>query len=347
MKTAIGQPTGTNATRAGSKDDVARTARGPAPAMGAPRKIPSAGGDDVDFAGLGGLARGRRRFGALLTLAVAFALMGVFVLVQPAILRFAPARRWWLPPLWYRMIGRLVGVRVETVGEPAGGPTLFVSNHVSWLDILVLGAVLPRPAFIAKREVASWGIFGRCARLGNVLFIDRTRRRASLDQTREMRIRLARGDSLVLFAEGTSGDGTGVRPFKSALFAVAESFPELAIQPVSVAYTHVNGIPVNRADRCRIGWFGDMELLSHVLEFIATGTVRAEVRLHPPLTFADAGSRKALARRAERLVAAGLVAARRGAATGAPATLDKRANASEVTDAPADGAGRKDGTASR
>ncbi len=265
---------------------------------------------DGDFAGLGGLARGRRRVGALLTLAIAFALMALFTTLQPVVLRLVPQRRWWLPPVWYRMIARLVGVRIETVGAPATGPVLFVSNHVSWLDILVLGASLPRPAFIAKREVADWGIFGRCARLGNTLFIDRTRRHASLDQTQEMRARLARGDSLILFAEGTSSDGTGIRPFKSALFAVAEQFPDLAIQPISLAYTHLNGIPVNRADRCRIGWFGDMELLSHVIELIATGTIRAEVRLHPPLTFADAGSRKVLARACARRVAAGLVAAR-------------------------------------
>lgn len=286
----------------------------PPAAPRAPHGIPRHGAarqQDGDFAGFGSLARGRRRLGAILILSVAFVLMGIFVTVQPVVLRFAPQRRWWLPPFWYRTIARLVGVQLEIVGKRVSGPVLFVSNHVSWLDILVLGSVLPRAAFIAKREVAGWSIFGRCATLANSLFIDRTRRHASLDQTKEMQARLARGDSLILFAEGTSSDGTSIRPFKSALFAVAEQFPELVVQPVSLVYTHVNGIPVSRADRCRIGWFGDMELLSHVIELIAMGTIRAEVRLHPPFSFADAGSRKTLARECERLVAAGMIAARK------------------------------------
>lgn len=259
-----------------------------------------------DFAGIEGLARHRRRIGAVATLGVAVAMMAVFVTVQPLVLRLSRRARWWLPPFWYRSICWLTGTRVRLVGAPVSGPALFVANHISWLDILVLGFALPRAAFISKREVREWGIFGRCAELAHSVFIDRTRRGESARQRDILLARLAYGDRLILFPEGTSTDGTGILPFKSALFAVAEVKDDLPIQPVSLCYTHVNGVPVSRADRPKIGWFGDMELIDHVISLMGLGRIRAEVRFHPPITLREAGSRKALAQYCERMVRAGL-----------------------------------------
>ncbi|RMF69453.1 MAG: 1-acyl-sn-glycerol-3-phosphate acyltransferase [Alphaproteobacteria bacterium] len=259
-----------------------------------------------DFAGLEGLARHRRRIGAVMTLGLAVAMMAVFVTVQPLVLRLFPRARWWLPPFWYRSICWLTGTRLAFVGTPVSGPALFVANHVSWLDILVLGSALPRAAFISKREVREWGIFGRCAELAHSVFIDRTRRGESARQRDMLLARLAQGDRLILFPEGTSTDGTGILPFKSALFAVAEIKDDLPVQPVSLCYTHVNGVPVARADRPKIGWFGDMELIDHVISLMGLGRIRAEVRFHPPITLREAGSRKALAQYCERMVRAGL-----------------------------------------
>ncbi len=264
-----------------------------------------------DFAGLEGLARHRRRIGAVMTLGLAVAMMAVFVTIQPLVLRLAPRARWWLPPFWYRSICWLTGTRVRLVGAPVSGPVLFVANHISWLDILVLGFALPKAAFISKREVREWGIFGRCAELAHSVFIDRTRRGESVRQRDILLARIARGDRLILFPEGTSTDGTGILPFKSALFAVAEVKDDLPIQPVSLCYTHVNGVPVSRADRPKIGWFGDMELIDHVISLMGLGRIRAEVRFHPPITLREAGSRKALAQYCERMVRAGLYESRK------------------------------------
>ena len=270
---------------------------------GQDRSSPETSGD---FAGLEGLARHRRRIGAVMTLGLAVAMMSVFVTIQPLVLRFLPRARWRLPPFWYRSICWLTGTRVRLVGAPVSGPALFVANHVSWLDILVLGFALPRAAFISKREVREWGIFGRCAELAHSVFIDRTRRGESARQRDMLLERLARGDRLILFPEGTSTDGTGTLPFKSALFAVAEIEEDLPVQPVSLCYTHINGVPVSRADRPKIGWFGDMELIDHVISLMGLGRIRAEVRFHPPITLREAGSRKALAQYCERMVRAGL-----------------------------------------
>ncbi len=280
---------------------------GPAGSEAAPfRQDRSAPIPNGDFAGIEGLVRHRRRIGAVMTLGLAVAMMAVFVTIQPLVLRFLPRARWQLPPFWYRSICWLTGTRVRLVGAPVSGPAIFVANHVSWLDILVLGFALPRAAFISKREVREWGIFGRCAELAHSVFIDRTRRGESARQRDMLLARLARGDRLILFPEGTSTDGTGILPFKSALFAVAEIKDDLPIQPVSLCYTHINGVPVSRADRPKIGWFGDMELIDHVISLMGLGRIRAEVRFHPPITLREAGSRKVLAQYCERMVRAGL-----------------------------------------
>ncbi len=216
-----------------------------------------------------------------------------------------------LPRLLSRAVTFLVGLRVTVEGAPAEGPVLFVANHISWLDIPLLGGCT-RAAFIAKKEIEGWGGMGVMARRYRSVFVDRARRHASAAQRDEILERLKAGDSLVLFAEGTSTDGTRVAPFKSALFAVAQALPDLRVQPVSIAYTHINGIPVTRAWRPVLGWFGDMELPGHVWRVLSLGRIRAVVRFHPPLTMRAAGSRKALATRCRAAVAAGLEAAKTG-----------------------------------
>ena len=127
-----------------------------------------------------------------------------------------PARRL-IPVVYHRAICRLLGVRIRIVGNPPRrGPVLLVANHVSWLDICVLTALAP-VVFVAKREVATWPLFGLLAKLQRSVFIDRTRRAATRDTNAEIAARLAEGDPVVLFAEGTSSDGNRVLPFRSSL----------------------------------------------------------------------------------------------------------------------------------
>ncbi|MFG3757146.1 lysophospholipid acyltransferase family protein, partial [Klebsiella pneumoniae] len=93
---------------------------------------------------------------------------------------------------------------------------LILSNHVSWLDIIVVTAVTP-VVFVAKHEVASWPLFGWLAKLQRTIFIERERRQKTGAVAREMGDRLTGGDTVVLFAEGTSSDGNRILPFRSAL----------------------------------------------------------------------------------------------------------------------------------
>ncbi len=202
------------------------------------------------------------------------------------------------------------------LGRPAtGAPTLFVANHLSYLDIIVLGGVLDA-AFIAKSEVARWPLIGLLGRLGRTVFVQR-RALQSARQCDALAERLGAGGSLILFAEGTSTDGARVRPFKSALFGVLDR-PGLAaqvtIQPVTIAYTRFRGgLAIDHGLRPCYAWYGDMALAPHLWRALGLPGAEVELRFHDPLSSRAFASRKALAGHAERQVAAGLAALRRAA----------------------------------
>ena len=180
-----------------------------------------------------------------------------------------------------------------------------MANHASWLDIFVLNAA-KRVYFVSKAEVARWPGIGWLARATGTLFIARDRRQAAA-QVALFRERLQAGHKLLFFPEGTSTDGLQVLPFKPTLFAAFTDpalGPDLAIQPVSVAYHAPAG-----ADPRFYGWWGDMAFGPHLLSTLtARRQGRVEVVYHPPIRVADHADRKALARAAETAVRGGLQA---------------------------------------
>jgi 1-acyl-sn-glycerol-3-phosphate acyltransferase len=216
-----------------------------------------------------------------------------------------------LPRFYHRWCCHILGFRVREIGAPtAARPVLFVANHVSYTDIAVLGSVICG-SFIAKVEVARWPLFGWLAKLQRSVFVDR-RLRSTRAQRDAMTARLAAGDALILFPEGTSGDGSRVLPFKSALLGAAETRPEtgpIAVQPVSIAYTRLDGIPLGRLYRPFVAWYGAMSLAPHLWRMIGLGTVDVAVEFHPSTSLADCGSRKALAQYCHGRIAGGVAAA--------------------------------------
>ena len=212
------------------------------------------------------------------------------------------------PMHYHRLVCRILGVRVEIIGKaPGDGPLLIASNHVSWLDIVVLSSVAPI-SFVAKKEVAKWPLFGSLARLQRTVFVDRERRHATGGSRDEMRKRLAAGDILVLFAEGTSGDGRSVLPFRSSFFGAAD-MPGVLVQPVTLAYRGHRNLPMNRRLLPAYAWYGDMEMVPHLLGAVRSGPIEVTVVCHAPLPLSDELNRKELARHAENEVRRGLVLA--------------------------------------
>jgi 1-acyl-sn-glycerol-3-phosphate acyltransferase len=227
-------------------------------------------------------------------------------------------------PRWYHArCASLFGLDIRVSGTPAGvSPTLFVANHVSYLDIVVLSA-LAEVSFVAKTEIAGWPFFGWLARLQRTVFVAR-RARAVGREADALQQRLAAGGSIVLFAEGTTSDGNRAQRFKSALFAAAEPAPggpPVVVQPVTIAYTRLDGMPLCRALRPAVAWYGDMELLPHLWALIGLGRIGVEVIFHAPTSLAAAGSRKHLAQHCERVIAHSLAAANAGRETPPAAAL--------------------------
>jgi len=243
-----------------------------------------------------------------LTLA-AFALVTLPLMpLQQLFVWFWPAMARTFPMHYHRLVLRILGVRLKIVGQPLKqGPTLIASNHASWLDIPVLSAVAPL-SFIAKREVNGWPFFGSLARLQRTVFVHRDRRHATGNSRDEMQERLKAGDTLVLFPEGTSSDGSRVLPFKSAFFGAAE-FPGVLVQPVTIAYAGHRNLPMNRRLRPSYAWYGAMDLPPHLWRAIEAGPIDVTVICHEPLSLGTEMNRKALARHAENLVRQGLTRA--------------------------------------
>ncbi len=215
-----------------------------------------------------------------------------------------------IPMTFHRVCCRIVGIRVVVEGEMSRArPTLFACNHTSYLDIMVLGSVI-RGSFVAKAEVRRWPLFGFLARLQRTVFVVRDRRHAA-SQRDEILKRLEAGDNLILFPEGTSNDGNHVLPFKSALFAAATGTVggrPVTVQPVSIAYTRLDGMPMGRSLRPFYAWYGDMDMATHLWQFAGLGQTTVVVRFHPAVTVAELGSRKALARYCEECVRQGVSA---------------------------------------
>ena len=240
-------------------------------------------------------------------------------------------RRPWtatFPRFYHRRCCRMLGLRVRRIGRPTTTrPVLFAANHISYIDITVLGSLIAG-SFIAKTEVARWPLFGWLALLQRSVFIDR-KVRSTTRQRDSIARRLAAKEALILFPEGTSGDGNRVLPFKSALFSVADhaATGPVTVQPVSIAYTRVNGMPIGRRYRPLFAWYGAMAMAPHLWRVLGLGRIEVVVEFHPPTTLAACGSRKMLARYCEERVKSGVATAlsgRRRPRSKAPADPSRR-----------------------
>lgn len=216
---------------------------------------------------------------------------------------------------YYRVLCALLRIRVRVVGNPVRDrAVLFVSNHVSWVDIVVIGSIAP-VAFVAKREVASWPLVGITAKMQRTVFVDRGRRHQAGDAVSEIVKRVASGTSVVLFAEGTSSDGNRVLPFRSALLGAIEDRGDsgsILMQPMAITYIGQHGLPMGRQHRPLVAWYGDLDFMPHIRAFIERGAVDALVTYGDPVPADRDTDRKAMSKRMEGTVRELLVTALRG-----------------------------------
>lgn len=205
------------------------------------------------------------------------------------------------PQIWHKTACWVLGIKICYKGVLSRKrPLMIVSNHVSWLDIITLGASAP-VVYIAKSEVRDWPIFGFLAKLQYTIFIDRNRRNTTGHQVSIIADRLKGGDLVVLFPEGTTSDGNYMLPFKSALFGAVKTaktnLPDhsLFIQPISIAYVSAHGVPLGRANRDLAAWPGDVELMPHLHKVIMEGSLGVEITFGEPIPFDEKMKRREIA----------------------------------------------------
>ncbi len=264
---------------------------------------------------------------ALLIVAVLFGFFLVGTPLQWLVARVAPGQAHRLPRCFCRSLLRLTRVRVAVRGTPArDGPVLLVANHVSWIDILALGAALPL-CCLAKREVASWPLVSAFAVVQGTVFVDRRRRRSILAANRDIAARLRDGRHVLLFPEGTTLADALPGRFLSSHFAAARDYlagagrqgmsgqgqaqgqargqareqarAEVGVQPVAVAYSSPAA-----------AWIGDDTLLAHVWRTLLAPPLLCSLGFGAPIPYRVGSNRKEVAAQARAAVTAMVVSGR-------------------------------------
>lgn len=241
------------------------------------------------------------------------AFLGVIAVLLPFYLAAfglgAQARRLFAYPFYRACVG-LTGIRLHAGGAPINaGATLYVANHVSYLDIPLL-ATLADGVFVAKADVKSWPLFGFLAKIGRTIFVSRQASRIRRERL-EIVAGLARGEKVFLFPEGSSSDGSTVLPFRGGLLSAVQLDRELAIpiQPLSIVYgpAAADRPAADAATRDRYAWYGDMDMAPHLWWLFGSNQKMAvTVLFHPPRLSTEFADRHALLDWAESAVAQGL-----------------------------------------
>ncbi|HSM51136.1 MAG TPA: lysophospholipid acyltransferase family protein [Thermoanaerobaculia bacterium] len=225
---------------------------------------------------------------------------GSILLALPFLFALPRARaRWqdlWMWT-WSRMLLALFAVRVRVVGTPPARPAVLASNHLSYLDIPLLGAFAPC-VFVAKGEIGGWPFAGAVCRAVNTVFIDRTLKRDIPRSLEAIAGLVARGQRVVVFPEATSSSGARVLPFRSALLELPLCLG-LPVHPVAISYATSDDVPPAYLTIC---WWGSMPLAPHVWELAALDRIEATLVFGPPES--GGGDRKTVAARLQSAVAA-------------------------------------------
>ena len=231
-----------------------------------------------------------RLFGLLLLL---------LVMVPPHLLAKRGGRRSPWPRRFLGQAARIIGVRATIVGAPLTPPTLAIANHVSWLDILILGGATGT-AFVSKADIATAPLVGWLANQNHTLYVERADRSDAHGQVRRIAEGIEREQPLTIFPEGTTGDGRVLLPFRSTLLAAVAPAPSgTAVRPIAIDYG---------AAGPGIAWHSGERGIDNAFRLLGRrGSLPVTVRLLEPLPPGE--DRKAMARDAQAAIAAALTSA--------------------------------------
>lgn len=203
--------------------------------------------------------------------------------------------------IWCRQVLNILNLRVNSSGYlpiPTGSPIMFVSNHISWLDVLILNAV-HRLYFVAKAEIRSWPIIGRIVAGTGTIFLERDRIKSLAQVRQSLTHALREGKCVGMFPEGTTTDGSTLKSFHSGLFQAAVD-AQAPVRPVTIKFTKDDGT-IN----CIPAFLGNQSLIRSILNILAEPETNAEIHFGRPLQSIDQ-SRWELVRGAEHAIASRL-----------------------------------------
>jgi lyso-ornithine lipid O-acyltransferase len=207
-----------------------------------------------------------------------------------------------LPPYFHKVLTRLIlGMKIEVQGTMSHVvPTLFLCNHLSYLDTISIASVIPTH-FVAKAEVAYWPLFGFLTKLQGTVFIDRRNKKGTAEQGAAMIKVMRDKKNIVLFPEGTSTNGSEVKFFKSGLIQSILDMNDIdvMVQPVSISCYGKNGIEQ------RYAWYGDMTLMPHLWKVFETSGLHIRITFHAPFKASRFNDRKELSEFARKQVEIG------------------------------------------
>ncbi len=229
---------------------------------------------------------------------VVHALQGVAI-VRLRFRGFDAAQRHTYIRRWSQKMLHTLGIEIQAEGTPEPGGTLLVANHISWLDITALHAVVPHARFVSKADVKSWPLLSHLAHACGTLFLERERKRDALRVVHVMAGALAAGDTVAVFPEGTTSDGRALLPFHANLLQAAIA-TAARVQPVALRFSDADQ-PISRA----VEFVGDTTLLQSLWRVACGEGLVARVALLPARPSAQL-DRRALAQTLRSDIAAHL-----------------------------------------
>lgn len=240
---------------------------------------------------------------------LAFGLLSLpTIALQWLVLKLCPYNRFFyvIPMIFQKAACFIFRLNVRVVGTPLKSRrAVYVSNHLSYIDIPVIGSILSA-SFISKAEVRKWPIIGDLAYVGDTIFIKRTRSAAE-QSLRDIKEALLKGRSLTLFPEGTSTSGQQVLPFKSTIFDLFlsdELKDKVTIQPFTVTLMKSNGKkPETIEDFDLYAWYGNMDFEPHFWKLAKSKGVDILLTFHDPVLARDYDDRKVFAKDCEQVIA--------------------------------------------
>lgn len=234
-------------------------------------------------------------------LAVCLFFLVSLVAVQPVLLGFSRPARMRLVAgsvrLWARVCLRILGLKIN-VNKPSGDlhstRRLLVSNHQSYLDVIIIASVFPT-LFVAKAEVGRWPLFGWLSKLGGTIFVDREDARSGVKCAYRVSRALRDGVNVQVFPEATTGDGSTVLPFNGLFFASAVR-SQAPVLPLTIKFQSVNGRPADREALDTVCWYGEMNFARHFWNLLNIESAEVSLMIDESIKTARAQRAKVLAR---------------------------------------------------